>query len=609
MRTLRSRIVAAFVAALLPAILALLFLVGSQRSVHAALNVVTEAYLPLSRVAAQLERDRDRMHNEVGFLLGEDRVMRRGATPSFSAAQLRETLVLAKTHVAETEGELPASERAVFGLIAKNLRNIDALLHDYEAKTLDLIAARQAGTMPTERELAFVERRNRGVSEETRRVTRLVDESIARITRSAEEAQSRATTIAVTASTLSAVFALLLVTAVIVQLRPIGELTQQVQRVAAGEPGVGVEVAGSDEVAALAHEFNAMVRALEARDTALVDRAEELRRLNGYLESVLHSLDDGLMVVEAGRVTLSNPAATSRWGAHSARPAPPPLDGLITRPGRHEVTGAAGTLHEVRVTSFGETGVVVVTSDVTDATESKERLARSERLALVGQMLAQITHEVRNPLNAMSLNAELLMDEIQDLDPTKKTEALEMLGTISSEIDRLTDVTGHYLQLARRPPARLEPENLPALLEDVVRILDAELAQHGIAVALDASGVGVQRIDGNQLRQALMNIVRNATEAGARHLRVQATRANREVRIAIADDGPGMSDEEHSRAFDPFFSTKASGTGLGLAITKQILEDHDGTVHVASSDDGSTVTLVLPDRPGQPVTPTTESAG
>lgn len=600
MRTLRARIVAAFIAALLPAILAMLFLVGSQRNVHAALSVVTDAYLPLSKVASQLERDRDRIANDVEFLLAaEDRVMRRGGPPQFSVSKLRESLEIAKRHVSETEADLPATERAVFGQIAKYLRNIEGLLADYEDKATTLVDARRDGELASEADLAFLERRNRGLTEETRRVIQLVDESIARITRSAEETQSRTTTIALTASLGFTLLTLFLVTAVIVQLRPIGELTQQVQRVAAGEPGERLEVSGSDEVAALAHEFNVMVKALEARDTALVERAEELRRLYGYLESVLHSLDDGLIVVEAERITLANPAATSRWGAHSARPAPAPIGELISQPGRHEVNGPAGTLHEVRVTPFGDTGVVVVTSDITEATQSKERLGRSERLALIGQMLAQITHEVRNPLNAMSLNAELLMDELAELDPEHKTEAWEILAMVASEIDRLTDVTGHYLQLARRPPARLVSEDLSVLLEDVVRLLDAELAQHQIKVELDAATVGLQLVDGNQLRQAVLNIVRNATEAGAKQLTITAKRLHRDIHLTISDDGPGMSEEERGRAFDPFFSTKASGTGLGLAITKQILEDHDGSLRVESSATGTTITLVMPDRPGE----------
>lgn len=147
------------------------------------------------------------------------------------------------------------------------------------------------------------------------------------------------------------------------------------------------------------------------------------------------------------------------------------------------------------------------------------------------------------------------------------------------------------------------------LLEDVVRLLDAELGQRGVTLVLDPASVGIQRIDGNQLRQAVLNIIRNAVESGATILDVRCARERREVTIAIADNGPGMSEEERSRAFDPFYSTKASGTGLGLAITRQILEDHDGSVRVDSTPQGTTITLVLPDRPARDVTAADELPG
>ncbi|TNE92109.1 MAG: HAMP domain-containing sensor histidine kinase [Deltaproteobacteria bacterium] len=609
MQSLRSRIVAAFVMALVPAVLAMIFVVWSQSTVQATLHIVTDAYLPVSRGASELQRDRDRMHSEVMYLLSDGRTLRRAAPTSFSSQKVRKALDISWQLVENAEDRVPAEERPVLAQMRTYLRNVDALLDDYESKAEDLIAQHRAGEEIGEREVDYLERRNRGIQEETQRVLDSAERSIARITRSAEEAQSRIATMTVAASLAVAVLAVVLVFAVTVQLRPIGKLTAQVQRVAAGEPGERVDVAGSNEMAVLATEFNAMVQTLEARDRALVERAEELRRLYGYLESVLDSLDDGLMVVESGRITLSNPAAMSRWGAHSARPAPAPLDEIIASPGRHEVAGPNHTLHEVRVAPFGEDGVVLVSADITEASFAKERLARSERLALVGQMLAQITHEVRNPLNALSLNTELLADELADLDPERKTEAWEIHETIAGEIERLTAVTGHYLQLARRPAARLQSEDLGTLLEDVVRLLDAELEQRGVKLVLATGDVGLQRVDGNQLRQALLNIVRNATEAGATTLYLRCEREGREVEIAIADNGPGMSEEERARAFDPFFSTKASGTGLGLAITRQILEDHDGTVRVESSEEGTTITLVLPDRPGQPETPADDLLG
>lgn len=341
-----------------------------------------------------------------------------------------------------------------------------------------------------------------------------------------------------------------------------------------------------------------MVSALQLRDKTLVERADQLNVLSRYLASVLNNLDDALFVLEDGRVTLTNPAAVEVWSAVDGAAPPAILAALVTEPGRHELSGPAGSLHEVRVSAFGENGFVVVSADVTEQTRAKERLARSERLALIGQMLAQITHEVRNPLNALSLNSELLGDELSALDPDKNTEAWDLLAMVSGEIDRLTDVTGHYLQLARRPPAKLDPVDLGALLDDVVRLLDAELDQNGVSLEVVKESIPTQLADGNQIRQAVLNIVRNAAEAGANALVLSLTRAEGSVSITLSDNGPGMTEEEIDRATDPFFSTKSQGTGLGLAITRQILEDHDGFVVVTSSFPGGTsIALALPERP------------
>lgn len=323
-----------------------------------------------------------------------------------------------------------------------------------------------------------------------------------------------------------------------------------------------------------------------------------MNRLSRYLGSVLDGLLDGLFVVENGTVTLANPAALRIWGVRPGDPPPADLRELLRESGRHEMTAHDGSLQQVRTASFGEHGSVVITADVSEHTRDKERLARSERLALIGQMLAQITHEVRNPLNALSLNAELLADELSALDPERRTEAWDLLGIVTREIERLTNVTGHYLQLARRPAARLEREDLEVMVRDVVRLQQGEFVRHAVHLQLRPTPIPPQLVDGNQLRQALLNVLRNAVEAGAHNLDLTLRREGDVVRIALFDDGPGMTDEEMERAGDPFYSTKAQGTGLGLAITKQIVEDHGGALKIESAPGkGTTVTLILPYRP------------
>ncbi|MEO0606568.1 MAG: ATP-binding protein, partial [Myxococcota bacterium] len=119
-----------------------------------------------------------------------------------------------------------------------------------------------------------------------------------------------------------------------------------------------------------------------------------------------------------------------------------------------------------------------------------------------------------------------------------------------------------------------------------------------VTLSTEFDEVEPQLVDGNQLRQAILNVVRNAVEAGGQELVLRLGAADGQVHVALTDDGPGMDDEEIDRAFDPFFSTKASGTGLGLAITQQILEDHGGEIRAESTKGaGTTVVLCLPRRP------------
>ena len=236
-----------------------------------------------------------------------------------------------------------------------------------------------------------------------------------------------------------------------------------------------------------------------------------------------------------------------------------------------------------------------------DLRQSQDRLIRSERLAAIGQLAAQIAHEVRNPLNALGLNVELLADEARD---GNAAEVSEIVSDIRGEVGRLTKITESYLELGRLPAMRLEPHALNGLVEELVRFQNEELEQGGVRVELAlAPGLPALQLDASQLRQALLNIVRNAAEAlvedGGGSLRISTWRArSEEVVLEIADDGPGMDPEHVSRIFDPFFSTKEKGSGLGLPLTHQVIAEHGGTITCTSTPgEGTTFTIRLPPTP------------
>jgi len=220
---------------------------------------------------------------------------------------------------------------------------------------------------------------------------------------------------------------------------------------------------------------------------------------------------------------------------------------------------------------------------------------RAARLAMVGKMAAQIAHEVRNPLSSISLNTELLEDELGD----NASEARVLCRAIHAEVNRLTEVTEAYLGLRGGKP-RLAKEPLNAIIEGLVDFVRSDFATRHVALetALDPDDP-TGYIDANQIRQCLINLVRNAADAvsanGGGHV-VLRTRGGRDrVEIAVEDNGVGIATDVLPRLYDPFFSTKQGGNGLGLALTQQIIRDHGGEIHVASRvGRGTTFTLSVP---------------
>ncbi|HEX2688698.1 MAG TPA: ATP-binding protein [Kofleriaceae bacterium] len=227
--------------------------------------------------------------------------------------------------------------------------------------------------------------------------------------------------------------------------------------------------------------------------------------------------------------------------------------------------------------------------------EREEEKLRAARLAMVGKMAAQIAHEVRNPLSSIGLNTELLEDELGE----NATEARELCRAIHTEVNRLTEVTETYLGLRGGKP-KLAQESLNAIIGDLVGFVRNDLATRHVQLETkldprDPTG----HIDANQIRQCLINLVRNAADAvsanGGGRVVLRTRSEQDHVEIEIEDNGIGIPNELLPRLFDPFFSTKEGGNGLGLALTQQIIRDHGGEIHVASRvGRGTTFTLSVP---------------
>ncbi len=263
---------------------------------------------------------------------------------------------------------------------------------------------------------------------------------------------------------------------------------------------------------------------------------------------------------------------------------------------------AAGDLsRQVAVRGSDELGVLANEFNAMAASLDRQRqeLLRAERLAAVGRISAHITHEIRNPLNSLGLNAELLAEE---LEPVASAEARALLGAITREVDRLNAVAEEYLRFARLPRPVMAREDLNEVLRGLADFVAPEMTAAGVTVTRDfAPDLPPVWADEGQLRAVFLNLLRNSREAmsggGAISVRTVRT-ADGGAEVTVSDTGAGIPPEQLERIFDPFFSTKSGGTGLGLAFTLQVVKEHGGTIRCQSEvDRGTTFSVHLPPAP------------
>ena len=580
-RSIRVRILAAFVLSLAAFSGALGYGLVQLRDIGEGLDALDSGYQPLARVSAELEaiarqmdREQDRSTREEPRSLARYR-----STTAFYSATLADGIRRGRAVAEAAQGRIrDPDEQVALADALDLLAEIEASRASYDETFAQWDEQPDLDERATSRALADLDSRRSELILKVDAFAQVIERRIRMVSARTARAQSRAYAVSGTLAGLAVLLAGAMAGVALLTLRPIGQLTAQVQRLAKGDLVGRVQVRSRDEVGVLAREFNAMAEAVAERDRRLKERAEALDRLSLRLRQVLDTIQAGLVVVADGKAEMVNPAAVRLWGVEEGARLPPLLRAL--EPGRQEGRAAGDRRFDVDVVAFGERGTLVVGEDVTQRLRDRERLARSERLAVVGQMLAQITHEVRNPLNAMSLNAELLVEDLEG------TDHHEVIVTITREIRRLEALTARYLELSRGRRPELTPIDPLELVRDVLRIEEVALRRDGVTVSVSGADTGVVDLDVDAVRRALRNLLLNAVEAGAHTVGMAVSRHDTRLRFTVTDDGPGMSDAQRARIFEPFYTTKARGTGLGLAISRQELEDVGGTIRVQPGEGG-----------------------
>ena len=495
MRTVASKIFLTFAVGLVAFGLVAAF---AARRVHALgrdLRVLSEGYLPLTRIAAQLEV-KDWVASRSLDAQAMDPQARRALTAVARAqfpAVVRAKIGEGRDVVARMRALASGPDDRFLADVAGRLDALDQRWAQYDEAVRAVFAALDEGRAEALAERATQLRTlEKALSLDVKLLQVALDQQVADRVHAAERTEARTGALILVYTALAAAVGLLAGVVAHRLLKPIQTLTEGVKAVAAGDLARKVEVRSDDEIGLLAREFNAMAASLARQ------RAE---------------------------------------------------------------------------------------------------LLRAERLAAVGRISAQITHEIRNPLNAIGLSAELLAEEIAG----GSAEAKGLVATIGREVDRLHAVTEEYLRFARLPKPVLASEDVNEILAGLAELLAPEMAAAKVALRLELSAAPAVRVDEAQLRAAFLNLLRNSREAmpGGGDVMVRTgPLPEGGVEVEVRDTGGGIPAEDLSRIFDPFYSTKEKGTGLGLAFALQVVKEHGGQIRCESTVGRGTAFFVrLPAAP------------
>ncbi len=390
---------------------------------------------------------------------------------------------------------------------------------------------------------------------------------------------------------------------------PLRLVAEGAERIASGERGVRVDFpSGSEEPRALIASFNQMSERLarseeevEFSRAGLLRKNQELEERRRLTDTVLETVGTGVVVVDQEATITAVNAAAQRLLELDTATVGLPLDRVLRGPGREEIHALVLRLLSGRVSrqerevivpsrerdrhlavtvvslpgSLGSApGALVVVDDLTP-------LMRAQKVAAWGEVARKLAHEIKNPLTPIQLSAQRVRKAWLKSDPAFEKIVTECTRAIVDEVEALKNLVDEFAQFARLPAANLQPATLDDVIEQALSLYDGLFPGVTFERRL-APDLPPLRLDPDQMKRALINLVDNAVEATEGRGRIlvatEYDRAEGRARLVVADDGPGIAPADRDRLFVPHFSTKKRGSGLGLAIVNRIVQEHLGTI-------------------------------
>ena len=407
---------------------------------------------------------------------------------------------------------------------------------------------------------------------------------------------------------------------------PMRLVAEGAERIASGQRGVRVDFpTGSDEFRALIASFNRMSERLarseeevEFSRAGLVRKNQELEERRRLTDTVLETVGTGVVVVDEEATVTALNAAAQRLLELEPGALGLPLERIMRGPGREEIQALVLRLLSGRVSRQerevivpsrerdrhlavtvvslpgslgGAPGALVVVDDLTP-------LMRAQKVAAWGEVARKLAHEIKNPLTPIQLSAQRLRKAWLKSDPDFEKIVTECTRAIVDEVEALKNLVDEFAQFARMPVASLRPASLHDVLAQALSLYDGLFPGIVLERRL-ASDLPALRLDFDQMKRAVINLVDNAIEATEGRGRIQlATEYDRgagRVRLVVSDDGPGIAPADREQLFVPHFSTKKRGSGLGLAIVSRIVQEHLGTIRVEDHEPrGARFVIELP---------------
>ena len=408
-------------------------------------------------------------------------------------------------------------------------------------------------------------------------------------------------------------------------LKPLAELESAARRITEGDFAARVGYRSDDEVGHLSQAFDVMAAAVQERTQRLARAAQdleyreaEIRFERDRLNTVIHSMEDGLFMLDRrGDLTLANGAARAVLDelGRGHRGLDPSLCkgagralgsclACLADPGRSAagcVMSIGTRVYDIQATPLRgpegeESGRIFVSRDVTERLRQADRQAHQERMTVLGEVAAVMAHEMNNPLAAISMFSQMLLDGLDGESPLRTHAEVVHRNTLSCK-----RTIRSLLDMATTPSADPEEFDARDLVDVVVELLRPVAERGGVTLEVDGrAGDGRVHGDELQVRQALVNLVMNGIQALAEAkrgaVRVATVERAGELAIRVRDDGPGIPAELRERVFEPFFTTKApgEGTGLGLPTSRRIIAAQGGRLTLVEGERGTELEMVFP---------------